>query len=231
MDPKLVAQMRETIRTALASARLPGASATRSETAQEALTAAPSIADLTARFRRELEAVGGSVHEAATVEEVSGLVLNLINSQASRRMLAWDDLHLPVPGLLTRLAEAGVEIVSQPAARDSHDRERRLQDLASIAIGLTGADAGLAESGSLVLASGPGRGRLASLLTPVHVALLRRSDIWESLPHLLRERPELVTRGSNLVCITGPSRTADIEHTLSRGVHGPGEVHVILLEA
>jgi L-lactate dehydrogenase complex protein LldG len=229
MDPKLVAQMRETIRTALASARLPAASATPSETAQEIRAAGPSIVDLAARFRRELEALAGSVYEAATLEDVSGLVLTLLDRHASHRVLAWDDAHLPAPGLLTRLAEAGVEVVSQSAALASHDRDRRLADLASIPIGLTGADAGLAESGSLVLASGPGRGRLASLLPPVHIALLRRSDIYESLPHFLRERPELVTRGSNLVCITGPSRTADIEHTLSRGVHGPGEVHVIIV--
>jgi L-lactate dehydrogenase complex protein LldG len=80
-----------------------------------------------------------------------------------------------------------------------------------------------------VVASGPGRPRLASLLTPVHFAIVRHQDIVASLRALVRARPALVTAGSNFVAITGPSRTADIEHTLSRGVHGPGEVHVILV--
>jgi L-lactate dehydrogenase complex protein LldG len=95
---------------------------------------------------------------------------------------------------------------------------------------VTGADAALSLTGSIVITSGPGRPRLASLLTPVHVAIVRVGTIVDTLPTLIAARPELVTRGSNFVCITGPSRTADIEHTLSRGVHGPGEVHVILVE-
>ena len=87
----------------------------------------------------------------------------------------------------------------------------------------------MSDTGSIALVSGPGRGRLASLLPPVHVALVRRVSMLRSLPDLLLERPDLATAGSNLVCITGPSRTADIEHTLSRGVHGPKEVHVVLI--
>ena len=99
-----------------------------------------------------------------------------------------------------------------------------------MSLGLTGADAGLAETGSVVLASGPGRSRLASLLVPVHVAVLHVDRLVNDVAVLLATRPDLVAAGSNLVAITGPSRTADIEHTLSRGVHGPGEVHVILYE-
>jgi L-lactate dehydrogenase complex protein LldG len=102
-------------------------------------------------------------------------------------------------------------------------------ELAGCSVGVTAVDALLAETGSVVLVSGPGRGRLASLLPPIHVAIATREQLVYSLPDLLLARPELATRGSNLVCITGPSRTADIEHTLSRGVHGPGEVHVVVI--
>jgi L-lactate dehydrogenase complex protein LldG len=101
--------------------------------------------------------------------------------------------------------------------------------LTSVHVGLTGADAGLAETGSIVVASGPGKSRLASLLPPVHVAILARDRLTASLAALIRERPYLATSGANFVCITGPSRTADIEHTLTRGVHGPKEVHVVIV--
>jgi len=77
--------------------------------------------------------------------------------------------------------------------------------------------------------SGPGRPRLASLLPPVHVAILRADRIYSNLPALVTALAEKGTAGSNLVIITGPSRTADIEMTLTRGVHGPGEVHVVIV--
>jgi L-lactate dehydrogenase complex protein LldG len=78
------------------------------------------------------------------------------------------------------------------------------------------------------LISGPGRGRLASLLPPVHIALLPGQKLYPSLPAFLAANPTATKTGSNLVLITGASRTADIEMTLSIGVHGPGEIHVII---
>jgi L-lactate dehydrogenase complex protein LldG len=127
-----------------------------------------------------------------------------------------------------RLAAAGLTLLTQKPSMAQSAEHRR--ELASASVGLTGADAALAQTGSLVLASGPGRGRLASLLPPVHVALIRRSALIGSLPELFASRPELVTRGANFVAITGPSRTADIEHVLARGVHGPRDVHAIFVD-
>jgi L-lactate utilization protein LutC len=131
-------------------------------------------------------------------------------------------------GLAEALTAAGLTILTQAPETARSDSHRRT--LATADVGLTGAAAGLAETGSIVVTSGPGRGRLASLLPPVHVALVRRSSIVGSLPELLNARPDLITAGANFVCITGPSRTADIEHVLARGVHGPKDVHVILVD-
>ena len=65
-------------------------------------------------------------------------------------------------------------------------------------MGLTGAQAAIAESGSIVLASGPGRGRLASLLTPLHIAVLRRESIVRTLGELVREAAGAADAGQQL---------------------------------
>jgi L-lactate dehydrogenase complex protein LldG len=184
--------------------------------------------DLVQRFRAELAALGGAVHEATGLDAVLQIVQPLIDAQPERRVLAWDDRWLPVGGLAAALTASGVTVDRQLA--DDLASPARRADLASAGVGLTGAEAGLAETGSIVLVSGPGRGRLPSLLPPIHVALLARRALVGSLSAFLAARPDLVTAGSNYVCITGPSRTADIEHTLSRGVHGPREVHVVLID-
>jgi L-lactate dehydrogenase complex protein LldG len=86
---------------------------------------------------------------------------------------------------------------------------------------------GLADTGSVVLAASPDEPRARSLLPEVHVSLLREDRILPGLAELFatygRDLP------SALAIVTGPSRSADIEQTLTVGVHGPGEVHVVLL--
>lgn len=103
------------------------------------------------------------------------------------------------------------------------------QSLAAVNIGITHADYALANTGTLVMFSQPGEGRALSLLPPIHVAVLEPSRILASLDELLEREPNFPTKSSAMIFITGPSRTADIERTLTVGVHGPGELHVVLL--
>ena len=85
---------------------------------------------------------------------------------------------------------------------------------------------GLADTGSVVLAAAPDEPRARSLLPPVHISLLREDRILAGLEELFeRVAPDMP---SALAIVTGPSRSADIEQTLTIGVHGPGEVHVVL---
>jgi L-lactate dehydrogenase complex protein LldG len=226
MTPDARAAMRAAIAAAIGRGTFPDASADHPGVFS---WPPPADDDRAARFRAELEALGGTCHDMPepSADAVVALLDRLIAGRGPRRVLMWDEALLPVAGLPTALVRAGISIDTVTTG-DMDSIERR-EELASATIGLTGADAALAETGSIVLASGPGRARLASLLPPIHVALVERHRLVDSLAALIRVRPDLATAGANVVCITGPSRTADIEHTLSRGVHGPGEVHVVFV--
>lgn len=106
-------------------------------------------------------------------------------------------------------------------------------DLASADIGITGADFAIADTGTLVLLSGPEQPRLTSLLPPVHIAILEKETIVPNIHALfakLGESHENYDRLCSCISfITGPSRTADIELNLTLGVHGPGRAIVIIV--
>ena len=95
-------------------------------------------------------------------------------------------------------------------------------------LSITAADYALADTGTLVVFAVAGEGRTLSLLAPVNACLVPASRIISTLAELFTLEPELAARASAMVLITGPSRTADIELTLTVGVHGPGELHVVV---
>jgi L-lactate dehydrogenase complex protein LldG len=185
--------------------------------------------DLAEGFARELAAVGGHVYRPAAMEEVAVIVGRILRAKGATRVIAWDEEWLGWPGAYRSLGAMGIEIAHCDVGSDSQQRKPKLKSVESAAAGITGAAAALADSGTLVIASGPGRGRLASLLPPVHVAIVAPRTLYPSLPAFLAAHGDIVESCSNVVLVTGPSRTADIEMTLSLGVHGPKEVHAILL--
>ncbi|MDH5752076.1 MAG: lactate utilization protein [Deltaproteobacteria bacterium] len=157
-------------------------------------------------FIRESEALGVSVslvpHEQAAREAIGKLV-------ASRGY---------------------TRVVTAPNAGGSIDRVDH-DEFAAAQFGLCRADHAVAETGSIVLETGPHNPRCVSLLPPVAGFLVPRSKIVSRVGEVLTEvsahRDDLT---SCLNFISGPSKTADIEHNLCVGVHGPGEVHVWIIE-
>ena len=108
----------------------------------------------------------------------------------------------------------------------SADRQRLLEST----LGVSGAQAGIAETGTLVLFNHNERHRLVSLVTPNHVAVLESSQLVGTLGAALALAAEQDGGPPPLVTfITGPSRTADIEMTLVVGVHGPEVLDVVLI--
>jgi L-lactate dehydrogenase complex protein LldG len=186
--------------------------------------------EVIARFTTEAEALTVVVHRASDDEATAATVRDVVRDRGATRVLAWDEKWLNCHAVGGTLRAAGVTLEPCWLPRDGVQRRQRLAELDDVRVGLTGAVGGLADTGSLVLVSGPGRGRIASLLPPLHVAILRVSQLHATYAAFLAAHPRIEDAGSNLVVVTGPSRTADIEMTLTRGVHGPGEVHVVLID-
>jgi L-lactate dehydrogenase complex protein LldG len=107
----------------------------------------------------------------------------------------------------------------------------RLAELDRVEAGLTTAAAGLAETGTVVLEAGGDRSQLASLLPGLHLVLLQAERIFPDLEAWITSEAGQAIEGTQALClVTGPSRTADIEMTLTVGVHGPREVVVFCVE-
>ncbi len=119
----------------------------------------------------------------------------------------------------------------QGEARETSRADFR-QKVIAADIGITGVDYAIAETGSAVLLPRKGLSRVVSLVPPVHIAVVESGQVLPSLDELFTLRRQDFLGGdigSYLNLISGPSRSADIEYQLVTGVHGPGEVHMILL--
>jgi L-lactate dehydrogenase complex protein LldG len=187
------------------------------------------------RFRVEFERVGGVFHRA-TPGDVPALLARICRERDARSVVTWDTAELGVDAG-PALASAGVDVHAMPRAVPAAPEGQRLRDVIAHAdVGVTGVDLAIAETGTLVLRSAAGRPRSTSLLPPCHVALFERAALVETLAQVgialeaWHDGPAADSEGAVINFITGPSRTADIELTLTRGVHGPKEVHAIFVD-
>jgi L-lactate dehydrogenase complex protein LldG len=189
--------------------------------------------DLADQFAAELRALTGRVYRADDNEAAVDQIGAILAEKGASQVIAWDMAQIELPGLPQLLAERGVALCKANIHGGAHTE--RLQAMEPATVCISGAEAGIAESGSLLLRHGPGRPRLASLLAPYHIAVLRSGQLVRGLGEAIaqaraRHGDDIFTDTSNLTLITGPSRTADIEMTLSLGIHGPQEIHVVLIE-
>lgn len=160
------------------------------------------------RFTAELRAIGGEF-VACDGESLGKSILETLQQNEIQAIQAWQPAYLP-DGILDFLQANGIQI--------TYEADQNLR------AGLTSSLCGIAETGTLIITGDEGRPLTASLLPEIHLAILKADDIYDSVPQALaslRNHPAPVT-----VLVSGPSRTADIEMTLSIGVHGPCRVIV-----
>jgi L-lactate dehydrogenase complex protein LldG len=198
--------------------------------------------ELLPKFEAELTKVAGIAHRAANRQGLEEILQTILSHAKATSVVLSRNPLLTELNLEARLRAWGQSISvwqtsgggDSPGAGDASLRVFAEASLAA-SVGITGVEFALAETGSLVVTSLTEGAQLASLAPPVHVALYQRSQLVASLDEVLERlpvasHPDLALPGRSVVFITGTSRTADIEQILIRGVHGPGEVHAILVE-
>lgn len=191
--------------------------------AQPPVAAAPLPDNPLERFRLRLEAVAGVYVPARGTEEMLAAIEEILRRTGARTVAGSDSPR--VAALLGEACErAGAELIEDPDPRALFECD----------VGVSTAQLGIAETGTLVLESTRERHRLVSLIPRVHVALLRSDRICDSLGEALARVRDGAGEGevpsAAITLVTGPSRTSDIELTLAIGVHGPQELHVIVVE-
>jgi L-lactate dehydrogenase complex protein LldG len=192
----------------------------------------PVHGDLCTRLAEAIIAAGGSARVVPNRAAAAALLAEQLAALQPRTALCWRHDVLDRLELAAILQRHGVEPIDHDALAALPRDEQRRRMLAAD-VGITSADFAVAETGSLACLSRPGQERLASLAPPRHVAVVERRQI---VPDLFELFARLETPGegdlpSNLVLITGPSKTGDIELQLTTGVHGPGQWDVIVIDS
>jgi L-lactate dehydrogenase complex protein LldG len=179
---------------------------------ETALPESPATAEqCLARLLEELEALGVRTLVAAGVEQARAYIERVVAEKV---------------GEVVRARRPAVKALGLAGPRFHWQGDFPARDAA---VSVSQADYALAETGTLAFFSEAGEGRTLSLLAPVNITVLPASRIVWGVAALLAREPEPTKRSSALLFVTGPSRTADIELILTIGVHGPGEVHAIIL--
>ncbi len=160
---------------------------------------------LVKQFQEEYEAVGGNFHLVKTKKEASEKVLEIIKDSKAKSFVFSND----------KFIKSIVAKITIPEAKIISDAD----------IGISSAHCLIANTGTLVLESSVGR--LASLLPASHIAVVKAEQL---VPTMAEAIEDLDSLPSAWVQATGPSRTADIELTLTIGVHAPGVVDVIMIK-
>ena len=188
--------------------------------------------DLEQSLSSAIEMLGGHFHRARTEDEVTRILCRLIQAADARKVavLLDDDLGKIPFEQAVQDTNATLISYSEPEIEDSW--ENVTAGLKDVEMGVFTVFRALAQSGTMVLKGNAGLSRAISLIPPIIVGILDKECIVADLGDVFSElidKEELPSRpGDWMVCISGPSRTADIEATLTTGIHGPGETHLIV---
>ncbi|MBI4234252.1 MAG: lactate utilization protein [Chloroflexi bacterium] len=194
----------------------------------------PPQGEILALLERMAGLQGWKFHRVASHMDAVGVVITLAETLGARQVVRSTHEVLGRVLVDSFLAARGIQTVVM--AYDAKDplasREALRQAALRADLGVTGVDYVIAETATAVILPRRGVSRLVSLAPPVHLALVEAEQVVESLDDLLALRKGAFLKGemgSYMSFISGPSRTGDIEQTIVVGVHGPKEVHLVLI--
>lgn len=181
-------------------------------------------AGLVDRFTEGATSAGMRVHRASNVAQATTQVVQLLQEAEIKELLVGDSGLVGQSDMASALRTEGI-LIERWSQLESPSKKAF-----DFSAALTGVDYALAETGSLVIWPSVAQGRLVSLAPALHIAVVSKDQI---LPDLIDLAQRLGAGGMppQLNIITGPSKTADIELNLVKGVHGPGAVEIILVDA
>lgn len=206
----------------------------------------PPLDEMVTLFRTKAELVSATVNEIETPLQALEYTVDLCDRKEACQLLV-SGCEAPLSPKAEELCDTKQQkIIAAPALENGlgKDLQRLCDDkgiglvteglranLAGIDIGLTFVDYGIAETGTLVLDSSSEDLRLATMISEVHIAVLSKSRLRPDAFAIEKELQDNMRSTPNYTAfITGASRTADIERVLALGVHGPLELHILLLE-
>ena len=172
-----------------------------------------------------------TVVRATTDEQAVEYVVSLVGDIEAKLLVRSAHSVVERLRLGTAVDVKGVEValMASEDPTDGAQRQRARDRGIAADLGVTGVDYAVAETGSVLIAAGKGTSRLVSLLPPVHVAIVERGQVVADLDDLFALVAAEHGATSYMNIISGPSRSGDIEQTIVKGVHGPREVHMVLL--
>lgn len=180
--------------------------------------------DLVPLFEKRANEVGMKAERLAA-SDLTRRILALLDELKAKRVVVGVGTVPQALNIKESIRKRGIEVVdwqASPGFECQFDTD----------VGITDVHAAFAESGTMVCCPDAGHSRGLSLVPPTHIAIVRRSDI---LPDMIdfwarMKGKSSIEMPSSIAFITGPSKTADIEGILITGVHGPGVVHVLIVE-
>lgn len=182
--------------------------------------------DRIARLRSMLEAVHGETQLTTQADWPQRALEALAARNIGELLVSPDTAHGQQLAAHVAASAAGLRLKAYDQPVEAWKEELFFRTPAS----LTGTLGGIAATGSLVLWPTPQEPRLMSLVPPLHIALLKASEVHDNLYEAMRAQGWTEGLPTNALLVSGPSKTADIQQTLAYGAHGPKELLVLILE-